>query len=187
MKLRSKNNRPRLLFDMDDVITNFLGSVVDIYNMRKGTQYTIHEVRSWDLNGPFDADIFDIFREEGFFLQLEEKNNATGVLKSLIDSSRYDVYIITACNTATELMEKVQWMEKVLPSFNQSRIIACKEKHIIRGDMIIDDKVENLEACAPFMECILYDMPHNQDCEQFTRIHNLNQLLPILEERFYNS
>ncbi len=172
---------------MDDVITNFLDSVIDLYNERKGTAFSVEEVRTWDLSGPFDADIFEIFQEEGFFLQLEEKNNSTAVLKSLIESTRYDVYIITACNSAKELVEKTQWMERFLPSFNQARIIACKEKHIIRGDIIIDDKIDNLIACAPFMECILYDMPHNQECVDFHRIHNLQELVPILEQKFYNA
>lgn len=187
MELVSKNNRPRVLFDMDDVITNFLGSVIDIYNARKGTNFTVEQVRSWDLSEDFDDDIFSIFKEDGFFLQLKEKNGSTKVLKDLIESTRYDIYVITACNSVHELLEKVEWFQNFIPNFNLDRLISCKEKYIIRGDIIIDDKIDNLIECKPFMECILYDMPHNRNCHEFTRIHNLQELLPILEEKFYTS
>lgn len=187
MNLISRNNRPRILFDMDDVITNFLGSVIDIYNKRKGTSFSIEEVRSWDLSENFDEDIFQIFREDGFFLQLEEKNESTKVVRDLIESTRYDIFIITACNSAYELVEKVEWMRKFIPDFNLDRLISCKEKSIIRGDLIVDDKIDNLIECSPFMECILYDMPHNRECTSFQRIRNLQELLPILEEKFYSS
>lgn len=177
-------NRPRVLLDMDDVITNFLGYLLKVYNNQTGKDVKIEEFRSWDLTTVVGPEVFDIFKEEGFFSKLPQKNDSISVLKQLIESTRYDVYIITACTTVHELAEKIDWMNKMLPTFNPKRIIMCTEKEIINGSLIVDDKLDNLDRCAPFMHTIVYDMPHNQECEH-RRIKKLQELPEILEELFY--
>ena len=180
-----RQNRPRILFDMDDVITNFLGFLLAIYNTRMKTDVKIEEFKSWNLTDTVGPEILNMFKEEGFFSLLPEKRESTSVLKQLIDSKMYDVFIITACTSARELGEKIEWFQRVLPSFDVKRIISCSEKEIIRGDLIVDDKVENLERCAPYMKCILFDMPHNSDCNQFIRVDTLRDIPDLLEEMFY--
>lgn len=184
-KWSSGGNRPRILFDMDDVVTNFLNHLVKIYNDRKGTKVKISDIKGWNLGDALGQDAYDIFKEDGFFLQLKSKKKSTSTLKSLIESEKYDIYIVTACTRPEEFLEKVFWFREVLPSFNTDRIISTKEKYLIRGDVIVDDKVANLDTCAPYMECILYDMPSNRNETRYKRIKNLEELIPILEEMFY--
>lgn len=177
-------NRPRILLDMDDVITDFLGGLIKVYNDRNGTHLKVDDVRSWDLS-EIDPAIVDIYKEAGFFTKLEPKQTAMSTLRKLIDSTRYDVYIITACNDPIEYAEKVAYMKQILPIFNVNRLISCKEKEIIRGDLIVDDCVGNLLRCEPYMQCILMDMPHNQSVDRFKRIKNLSELIPLIERTFY--
>lgn len=186
MDLVSRNNRPRILFDMDDVITNTLHSFMKIYNEENNSNYTVDDIREWDLVSKFGEGIFDIFRQQDFFYDLDPKNDAVAVLTELINSTKYDVFIITACNSVDELAQKVRWLQKLIPDFNLNRIISCKEKEIIRGDLIVDDKLANLYACEPFMKCVVYDMPHNRNENRFDRITKMSDILPILEETFKN-
>lgn len=187
----SKNNRPRVLLDMDDVITSCLRAVVKAYNEANGTQFNPAKCDAWDLTSFFGCDlesVMQIFRTPGFFENLEPKKGAIGALKEMINSTKYDLYIVTATSDddGSELVEKIKWFKKYLPEFNIKRIISCQEKSIIRGDVIIDDKVENLQECAPYMQCILMDSPTNQDCTEFVRIKRLKELPEILEQMFYN-
>ena len=178
-------NRPRILFDMDDCINTFLTHLLAVYNERTGAHIKPSEIKDWDLTKYLGEYGLSIFKEEGFFEGIPEKKNATRTLKKLILSADYDVYIITACTTNRELEEKYKWFDKYLPEFNKDRIIKCKEKEIIRGDVLIDDKVENLEKCSPYMRCILFDMPHNRECQDFPRVKSLAEVVPLLKEWFY--
>lgn len=187
----SKNNRPVVLLDMDDVITSCLRAVVKAYNEVNGTHFSPAKCDAWDLTKLFGCsleEVMTIFRTPGFFENLPPKKGAIGAIRELIKSTKYDLYIVTATSDddGSELVEKIAWFKKYLPEFNTKRIISCQEKHLIRGDVLVDDKVENLRLAAPYMSCILMDSPTNQDCTEFIRISRLKELPALLDEMFYN-
>lgn len=183
--LRSNNNRPVVLFDMDDVITDCLGGIIDEWNRQKGTNFQRKDVNKWDIDACLGEGAHKIFFQKGFFENLKEKNESVKVITALIESTRYDLYIATACQSVQEIEEKIRWLEKHIPEFNLNRFIACREKHMIRGDIIIDDRIENLDGCRRYMDCLLYDMPHNAKSKKYVRIRNLEDVPEILEEMFY--
>lgn len=184
IKWNKDNNRPIVLLDMDDVTTDFLGCLLRIYNERMGTHAKVRDCESWNLEETFSPEILDIFKEKGFFANLTPKKGSLKAIKKLISSTRYDVYIVTACKSVQEYQEKVEWFAKNLPEFNPNRIIMCSEKYLIRGHVLVDDKIQNLNECQPFMYTFAYDMPHNKDCKH-KKIKTLMELLPILDEIFY--
>jgi 5'(3')-deoxyribonucleotidase len=191
-KLYSKNNRVRVILDFDDVIAAFLRAVIKAYNEQNGTNFKPADMSAWDLTKSLNCtldDLYSIFRAPGFFENLEPKRGAVGAIRELINSTRYDLYIVTATSDddGSELQEKLRWLKKYLPEFNRKRIISCQDKEIIRADVIVDDKVENLQKCSPYMFCILMDSPTNKDCNEFVRISRLKELPSLLDEIFYNN
>lgn len=184
--LRSGNNRPVVLFDMDDVITDCLGGVIEEWNKQNNTTFTKEDVNRWDIDSCLGEGAHQIFFKKGFFKNLKEKNNAISVIQKLIESTRYDIYIVTACQSVQEIEEKIHWLEKHIPGFNIKRFIACREKYMIRGDVIIDDRTENLDGCRKYMDCILYNMPHNDKTKKYVRIESLEEIPEILEQLYYN-
>ena len=178
-------NRPRILVDMDDCINGFTNHLIKTYNKRMGTNIKMSDIKQWDLEQYIGQYGMSIFREEGFFEEIPEKKSATKTLKKLIMSADYDVYIITACGSNQELEEKYRWFDKYLPEFNKDRIIKCKEKEIIHGDVLIDDNIANLDKCSPYMRCIIFDMPANRDCNSYPRVKSLEEVIPLLQEWFY--
>ena len=178
-------NRPRILIDMDDTINNFLGYLCEAYNERYGENLKLSDMTDWDITKFMGQRGIELFKEEGFFEKIPEKKNALKAIKKLIESADYDVYVVTACTTNHELEEKFKWFEENLPEFNKDRIIKCKEKEIIHGDVLIDDNVANLDRCSPFMRCVLFDMPHNREEDRYPRIKSLSEVIPLLKEWFY--
>lgn len=170
---------------MDDVITDCLGGLVKEWNKQNGTSFTRTDVTKWDIESCLGIGARDIFFQKGFFENLEEKNGAIAVIQKLIESTRYDIFIVTACQSVQEIEEKIVWLQKHIPGYNLKRFIACREKHMIRGDILIDDRAENLHACHRFMDCIIYDMPHNSDTMDYHRIHGLEEVPDLLEQKFY--
>lgn len=183
--------RPIVLLDMDDVVTNCLRSAIKSFNDTHGTSYDWRECNTWNLDEFLHVDkeeVLTLFREPGFFEDLSPKRGSISAINDLIKSTKYDIYIITATSDddGQELVEKIRWFKRYIPKFNTKRIISCKDKYIIRGDVLVDDKIENLELCAPYMQCILMDSPTNKDCDKFIRIKSLKYLPDLLEQMFYN-
>jgi len=187
IKWRTGGNRPKVLLDCDDVITNFLGHLIEKWNAKVSEDKQIHieDIKTWDLSQIADASIYDIFRSEGFFEELRAKEYSISTIKQLIESERYDIYVVTACGSPKEFEEKLRWFQHYIPEFNTNRIISIKEKSMIRGDILIDDNVTNLDECARYMDCVIYDMPSNQGITRYPRIKTLQELIPILEEKYY--
>ena len=178
-------NRPKVLIDMDDCINNFLSYLCKVYNQRTGEHIIPSQIKDWSIEKYMGQEGIDIIKEEGFFYDVPEKRRSVSTLKDLIESTKYDVYIITACGSTRELQEKIDWFDRFLPTFNKDKIIKCQEKEIIRGSVLIDDKYDNLKACEPFMHCIIFDMPHNREHQEYPRIKSLSEAVPIIDNWFY--
>lgn len=183
-------NRPIILLDMDDVITNCLRSAIANYNKANNTNFDYKKCNVWGIEEFLGVDrqtVTDLFRDPGFFENLPPKRGSIGAINELIKTTNYDIYIITATSDddGSELVEKIKWFKKYIPKFNTKRIISCRDKYIIRGDVLVDDKVENLDNCSPYMQCILMDSPTNQDCKDYIRIKSLKSLPKLLEQMFY--
>ena len=180
-----RNNRPRVLIGFDNVVNTFTEYLLDVYNKRTGCRLQLADIREYDLEKYIGAYGMTIFKEEGFFEAVPEKNGSLQALKYLIESKDYDVYIVSACGSNQELEEKFRWFDRYLPQFNKNRILRCKEKELISGDVLIDDCVANLDRCAPYMRGILMNMPFNEDNQNYPRVDSLSEALPLLQKMFY--
>lgn len=179
------NNRPIVSFDCDNVANTFNKYLVKVYNEETGLNVKASELKEWDLSKYLGELGMSLFKEKGFFEKIPPNKSSIKTLKELINSKKYDIYIITACGSTQELEEKFNWFDKFLPEFNKNRIISYREKEIIHADVLVDDNLENLHKCAPYMRCVTFDMPHNRDCDLYPRIKDLTEIIPMLEEWFY--
>lgn len=180
------NRKKRVLLDMDDVIVDFMGDVIVDYNKdHSSIPLRLDDCICWNLESILGPIIFKYIYKKGRFLNLKIKNNSTIYIKELIDSGRYDVFIVTAC-PHKYFLEKSIWLDKYMPYFDKERVICTAEKTAIWGDVLIDDKLDNIKSFTELIgEGILMDMPHNRNCNDFKRIYSLENILEILDEMFY--
>lgn len=185
-KWSKEGKRPLVLLDFDDVLFDFLGTAIKEYNKTTGERVKLTDVKSWDLSEVGDIHIFmKIIKNPNLWLEMPEKDNSMKVVQRLINDGRWNVLICTACTTLEEYLVKVKLIEERIPGFDLSKIINIADKHLIRGDIIVDDKIENLDKCARYdMKCVLMDMPHNKSCSKYARLHSLQELPNMLEEYF---
>lgn len=177
--------RPTIMIDWDDVIVETLPTLLNEYSEITGERIILDDIKCWDLSTVCNMHIvYKIFHDPAFWKTLPEKKGAFNVIQRLINDGRYDIFICTACGTKQEFDMKYDILESHIPGFNMSKIISIKDKAKFRADLIVDDSLSNLEACSPFMKCIVMDMPHNQDCD-YQRIYSLEELPALLEEIFY--
>lgn len=186
--LRRKNEKLKVLFDMDNVISDFASTVIPRLNERFGKSYKVEDIISWDLTKYYGADVFSVLNEEGLFLGFKPKNDALTEFPKIYNDARFDVWIVTSCGSTNEYAEKVVWMKKYFPDFPISRLIPCSEKDTIWADMLIDDGLHNLTSYEYVGEPVVYDMPHNRKFEDgkvvtYKRLHSMSGVRKYLEYR----
>ncbi|QUH21784.1 5' nucleotidase, NT5C type [Alkaliphilus sp. B6464] len=183
--IKLNTRKPRILLDMDDVIVDFLGAIVKILNDRNCTNYTIDQCKTWNLAEHYGEESISIMKEEGFFLNLRPKNDSIEVIKRMYLCGKYDIRIVTA-SMPNAYKEKLKWIRKHMPFFNEKHFVSCNDKSSVWGDILIDDAEHNLIDFAEIGEGIIYDMPHNQGVSGCFRVFNLKDAEDYIEDIFYS-
>lgn len=85
-----------------------------------------------------------IFSSPGFWLNMKPFEGAVEVVQDL--ARGHNVYIVTAPwpKAVNCHIEKYYWVLNNLPEFDVSNLIYIKDKHLLHGDIIIDDKPKYL-------------------------------------------
>lgn len=162
-----------ILLDVDEVICfpGFLKACNDFLN----TNYEIDDFDTYYL----DEQIIPKDRWDEFILFLGNRNvyddavllpDAFDVIKKLNDL--YDIYICSSCINPFDIngsgclfKNKYEYLVRELPFLDPTKFIFTNSKHLIKADIQIDDRLNNLD----------------NDVEThilFSSYHNLNDELP---------
>ena len=152
-----------ILVDMDDTIEQLLAALVRKANERFCRSVTVDEITDWTIvcayPGLEKQQILELMYEPGFWDTVEPVPGAADALKYLMDEG-HQVYIVTA----TEFENVPAKMERVLfryfPFLSRDQVIITGNKQMIRGDVLIDDGIHNLEGGE--YRKILFDAGHNR-------------------------
>ena len=94
-----------------------------------------------------------------------------------------DVYIATTpWNSSACFKGKRKWVGKWLPWFDQQNVIYIKNKSLLRGDLLIDDKPSNLDNFHG--DTIIFDREWNEKHQGHVRAQDWNDLLEIMSFRY---
>jgi 5'-nucleotidase len=115
-----------------------------------------------DYPAGYRAEIRDIQASAGFILNLPPIPGALAALKALLDAG-HDVRICTApLSRFTNCVgEKFQWVVDHLGPAWVDRIVLTKDKTLVRGDVLIDDKPAVTGALDPLWEHLVFEAPYN--------------------------
>ena len=146
-----------ILVDMDDTIEQLLKEWIRSVNEKFGRAATVDEVTSW---------------------------NVAAVYPGL---SWEDVYMVTVV-TATyfeSVPEKMRdLLFKYFPFLSWDQVIITSRKQLIKGDVLIDDGIHNLEG-GDYAK-ILVTAPHNKDYDAeangMIRVNNWDEILEAIEK-----
>jgi 5'(3')-deoxyribonucleotidase len=174
--------RPIILLDCDGPLAAFTQAYLRALWMETGYRVDVEEVDRWDIH------------ECVFFKRIARERGIvnTNSLRELVDahvvkpgfcaditpqpgareavtrlSEIGDVYIVTSPwdSSPTWMHERTQWVARHFPNIGRRRVIQTAQKHLIRGDVFVDDKASHVEEWAeawPEGRPILFDMHHNR-------------------------
>lgn len=161
--------RLTILVDMDDTIENLLSAWVERLNRDFGTDIKPNDVTEWDISKSFpmltrEQVVSPLFCND-FWYSVMPKPGAPEMLKRLIDDG-HRVLIVTTSGYHTLRTKMDVTLFGYFPFLSWDDVIVTRHKQLIRGDVLIDDGVHNLEN-GSYMK-ILMDAPHNRNYDAET-------------------
>ncbi|XP_046583486.1 5'(3')-deoxyribonucleotidase, cytosolic type-like [Haliotis rubra] len=165
--------RLKVLLDLDQVLADFEGYFLQRYKERfpdlpfieekdRNTFYLRDQYAK--LRSDLPDRVREIYMEEYFFLSLPEIQGSIAAAKAMADMEDVDVFICTSPLTSYRycLSEKFQWVEDHLGADWVDRTIIAKDKTMIYGHILIDDRPHIKGACKnPSWEHIVFTSHHN--------------------------
>ncbi|MBU3027751.1 5' nucleotidase, NT5C type [Zobellia galactanivorans] len=162
-----------IFVDMDEVIADTYGAHIEIYNKQFSENLTLELCNGnevWRMVPPErQQSVRDHARNRGFFRNLKPIKNAQEILRKL--NEKHEVYIASAAmQFPNSLEEKSDWLDEHLSFIPWQNRILCGHKHILLGDVLIDDRSYNLEKFDG--RTLLFTSPHNIKTTGFERANN---------------
>lgn len=160
----------RILVDMDGVIADFDGEFLKRWRERYPGQYYVpfDQRTTFYVKDSYPEElkplVAEIVLEPTFFRDMIPISGAKEALLEM-DHMGIEVFI---CSSPLSIytncvLEKYEWVEKILGEDWVKRIILTKDKTLVKADYLIDDKPEiNGAEDTPSWEHIIYDRPYNR-------------------------
>lgn len=162
-----------LFIDMDEVIADTYGAHIEIYNAEFKGELTTELCKGSEVWHMVPEAHQDSVRKHatrrGFFRNLKPIAGSQEILARLAD--KYEVYIASAAmQFPNSLEEKSDWLDEHFPFIPWQNRILCGHKHILKGDILIDDRSFNLKNFDG--RSLQFTSPHNVNTIGFERVNS---------------
>ena len=175
-----------ILVDMDDTMEQLLKAWLRRVNEKYGRHVTMDEITGWDVSEPYPGltreQVYGVMSEPGFWYSVEPLPGAAEALRHFLDEG-HEIFIVTATDYVS-IREKMEGLLfRYFPFLNWNQVIVTSRKQMIRGDVLIDDGIHNLEGGA--YEKILFTAPHNRDYDAqahgMIRVHSWAETVAVID------
>ena len=181
-----KETEMTILVDMDDTIEQLLEAWVKRANEKFDRNVTLDEITGWNVAAPYTGltrkQIYDVIYEKGFWKTVRPMPGAAEALEYFMKKG-HEVFIVTA--TEPEHVEEKMngLLFRYFPFLTWNQVIITGRKQMIRGDVLIDDGIHNLEGGQ--YRKILFTAPHNRfydaEANGMTRVTIWEEVVAIID------
>ena len=159
-----------ILVDMDNTLADFDGALLDIWRKLYPNEFYVplNERKNFhshkDYPEHLQSKIQEICHSQNFIYNLPPIPGGIEAVKEML-AEGHDIRFCTSYLFDYNycVFEKYQWIEKYFGKEAIERIILTRDKTLIYGDFLIDDKQEITGVKKPSWEHVLFDRPHNKD------------------------
>ena len=156
-----------ILVDQDCVLADFELGFVEAWNAsgKPTPAVPVCDRRHFELEADYPdyplEEVHAIYRAAGFYRNLKPIAGAVHAMRELL-ASGHDVRICTApASTPYCGIEKYEWTVEYFGQAFADRMILTKDKTLVRGQILIDDKPQITGCCDPEWTHVLYTQPYN--------------------------
>lgn len=178
-----------ILVDIDSTITNFSETLLYCLNDTYNTKYSYNDITSYNWFEKTFAKPWLPTEYEFFWDDVEVNPTSVSTIESWVKQG-HQVYLVTASHFNPMLSYKIK---RTLEPFNlelinERNIVIAQDKSIIRGDLMIDDCVDNLYDFNGV--CICYKQPWNKDYTgafRFNKWNLINDIVQVYEKYWWKN
>ncbi len=176
-----------ILVDMDDVLEKLVCGWVAYLNGKYGICVKPEDVKDWDMTKAFPSltreQVYDAVNDDSLWDYVGPMPGAVDGMRKLIEDG-HDVYVVTASDYQTLRAKMDKVLFRYFPFISWEHVIITKNKHLICGDVLVDDGPHNLENGNFFR--ILYDAGHNRTFDESSigavRVHNWDEVYDTIKK-----
>eukprot|EP00186_Timspurckia_oligopyrenoides_P000402 CAMPEP_0182443902 /NCGR_PEP_ID=MMETSP1172-20130603/2513_1 /TAXON_ID=708627 /ORGANISM="Timspurckia oligopyrenoides, Strain CCMP3278" /LENGTH=239 /DNA_ID=CAMNT_0024639315 /DNA_START=210 /DNA_END=929 /DNA_ORIENTATION=+ len=163
-----------VLIDMDNTLVDFDKEFIKRWKkLRPDDEKSITQIMNrmhFELEMNFDAELIPVAEEimatEGFYIEFDPQPGAVNAVKEMVDAG-LNVMFCTAPHPLQYescVKEKYAWVRKHFGEEYLKRLIITRDKTLVKGAILIDDKPKVQGACEkPEWIHVVFDQPYNQD------------------------
>lgn len=164
-----------LLIDMDGVLGKWTDRFRTLFEAKfpdrkmlpheKLTKFYLEDLHPKEWHDDFE----EIRMTQGFYLGIEPIEGAIESLKDIENNCLdfIDPFICSSPEVGETFhychSEKAEWVQTYLGSFWAKRLILTKDKTLVRGHLLIDDKPVITGAMTPTWSHLIYDQPWSRE------------------------
>ena len=170
----------RILLDIDGVIADFMGKLIEQYNFLTGEKVVLQDIKSVKSHKWFKDPqlVFRLKDSVGFIRSLEPLPGAIDGVNQLIRMGHEVVFVSNGTNCQSSGHEKREWLKYYFSkTWKYPPLVLTYHKHLVRGDVLVDDNPRNLENLEHGTQALLWHHPYNVDVQGYTRIYDWSNLL----------
>lgn len=169
----------RILFDFDDILNDLSKCWIAELNRTYGTRVKFEDVKDYELTESFpELSMYQLYLpylDGRLYLDIHPIKEAQKLVEhlaltdelfvctaGLVGVDTMTVYEYLWNNETTKCTDNLlRFLGEFYPQFKQENVIICANKHMVNGDVLIDDNPEHLVTFPGAR--ILMDKPYNKD------------------------
>ena len=154
-----------ILCDIDNTILNTEQAVVEMYNRTHDDKVRLNDIVSWNyFSDKVEPDFFEFLTKPYTWLNdVQPIQSVCDLIKEFVSCPDYfTVYLVTASNPLKPALREKLMLAQSVTGVDKHHIITCNDKHLLYGDIMIDDYVKNIDD-TPCPLAYLVDRPWNRD------------------------
>ena len=164
----------RILVDMDDVLADFDGEFLKRWRARHPEKMFVplEERKIFYVKDSYPKElqnlVEDVYLEPGFFREMMPVEGGVDAVKTM-QQMGLEIFFCTSplYKYKNCVLEKYEWVERHFGSEWVNQIVLTRDKTLVKGDILIDDKpvITGAES-VPMWEHVLYDRPYNRNIDR---------------------
>ena len=154
-----------ILCDIDNTILNTEQAVVEMYNRTHDDKVRLNDIVSWNyFSDKVEPNFFEFLTKPNTWLNdVQPIQSVCDLIKEFVSCPDYfTVYLVTATNPLKPALREKLMLAQSVTGVDKHHIITCNDKHLLYGDIMIDDYVKNIDD-TPCPLAYLVDRPWNRD------------------------
>src|SRR5690625_3778799 len=160
----------RIAIDMDEVMADFSGGLLDAFNARYGTDLTKEDTKGttlFEMCPEQQLEIYNMINTPEFFRALPVIEGSRETIMALHE--HYEIIIATAAMEApNSFTAKYDWLKEYFDFLDDQYFVFCGNKSTVNADYLIDDNMHQLQK---FNDTgILFSASHNINVDHDLRM-----------------